>query len=77
MGKNKMSAVLWDIKEENRKSLPDDFLIKRTLVYGGAFLVRDILHKYGLNRAKTVFRSLKISEVGERRYNFLKNYIFI
>ena len=76
MDNDEIDAVLWDIKEEDRKSLPVDFLIKRVLVYGGAFLLRDTLQNYGLNKTKGVFESLKTSEVGERRHYFLKNYLF-
>jgi hypothetical protein len=77
MDRDKIDTVLWDIKENDRGSLPDDFLIKRTLVYGGAFLIRDILKNYGVDKTKEVFDSLKVSEVGERRYYFFKNYLFI
>lgn len=77
MTKSNISMVLWDIREEDRKSLPTDFLIKRILVYGGAFLVREALHDYGIDKTKEVFESLKISEVGKNRYHFFKNYIFV
>ena len=73
---SKIDAVLWDIKEENRQSLPVDFLIKRVLVYGGAFLLRDTVQNYGLDKTKKIFESLKTSEVGEKRYYFFKNYLF-
>lgn len=76
MFKERIATVLWDIKEEDRASLPVDFLIKRALVYGGAFLIHDILHDYGVDKTKKVFESLKISEVGKDRYSFFKNYLF-
>lgn len=77
MLKERMGLVLWDIKEEDRESLPTDFLIKRALVYGGAFLVHDILDNYGIDKTKKVFNSLKISEVGKNRHHFFKNYLFV
>lgn len=77
MNKGEINNVLWDIKEEDRDSLPLDFLIKRILVYGGVFLIRDILQTYEISKIKGVFNSLKVSEVGEKRYNFFKNYLFI
>jgi len=77
MNDDKINAVLWDIKEEDRISLPTDFLIKRLLVYGGASLLREMFLNYGVDKTKEVFNSLKVSEVGEKRFNFLKNYIFI
>lgn len=76
MLKERIDLVLWDINEENRESLPVDFLIKRALVYGGAFLVHDILESYGIDKTREVFNSLKISEVGKNRHHFFKNYIF-
>lgn len=77
MSKERIATVLWDIKEEDRESLPANFLIKRALVYGGAFLIRDILQDYGVNKTKEVFESLKISEVGKNRHSFFKNYLFV
>lgn len=77
MSKEKIAAVLWDIKEEDRESLPTDFLIKRALVYGGAYLIHDVLHDYGIAKTKEVFESLKISEVGINRHSFFKNYLFV
>lgn len=77
MSKERIATVLWDIKEEDRESLPIDFLIKRALVYGGAYLIHDILHDYGVDKTKEVFSSLKISEVGKNRHSFFKNYIFV
>lgn len=76
MVKDKIAVVLWDIKEEDRGSLPIDFLIKRVLVYGGAFLIRDTLHHYGVDKSREVFESLKVSEVGKNRYHFFKKYLF-
>jgi hypothetical protein len=73
----RLDTVLWDIKKEDRASLPTDFLIKRALVFGGFFLLQDILKSYGKDKTKEVFDSLKITEVGEKRYHFFKNYIFI
>lgn len=70
-------TVLWDIKEEDRGSLPKEFIIKRSLVYGGIFLIRDIYNRYGEGEVKKVFNTLKPSEVGAKRYNFFKNYLFI
>jgi len=77
MDKAKIDTVLWDIREEDRESLPINFLIKRVLVYGGAFLLRDVLHNYGIDKTKEVFDSLKISEVGIKRHYFFKNYLFV
>ena len=77
MDEVKIDTVLWDIKEENRVSLPTDFLIKRVIVYGGSFLLRDVLKNYGKDKTKEVFDSLKISEVGKKRYYFFKNYLFV
>lgn len=71
-----LNAVLWDIKEENINSLSKEFVIKRSLVYGGIFLIRDIFNKYGKDEVKKVFDSLKESEVGVKRFNFFKNYLF-
>lgn len=77
MSNERIATVLWDIKEEDRKTLPTDFLIKRALVYGGAFLLRDTLHDYGIDKTKQVFESLKVSEMGTNRHSFFKNYIFV
>lgn len=77
MNKGEINNVLWDIKEEERDSLPVDFLIKRVLVCGGVLLIKDILQNYEVGKVKEVLYSLKVSEVGEKRYNFLKNYLFI
>ena len=77
MSQDKISSVLWDIKEEDKESLPVSFLIKRALVYGGVFLIHDVLHHYGKDKTKEVFESLKVSEVGKNRYYFFKNYLFI
>lgn len=77
MNIDKINDVLWDIKEDKRGSLPVEFLIKRALVYGGVSIIKEILHNYEFTKIKKVFSSLKISEVGEKRYNFFKNYLFI
>lgn len=76
MNKGRIDDVLWDIKEEEKTSLPIDFLIKRVLVYGGFLLLSDMLHNYDIAKTKEVFNSLKVSEVGERRHYFFKNYLF-
>ena len=76
MIKSSIDTVLWDIEEEKRDSLPVDFVIKRALVYGGIFLVKEMFHKYGASKIKAVFISLKVSELGERRFNFFNKYIF-
>lgn len=77
MSQDKISPVLWDIKEEDRGALPTNFLIKRALVYGGASLIHDVLHSYGMDKTKEVFESLKVSEVGKNRHYFFKNYLFV
>ncbi len=77
MSQDKLNLVLWDIKEEDRASLPTNFLIKRALVYGGIFLIHDVLRNYGIDKTKEVFESLKVSEVGKNRHYFFKNYLFI
>jgi hypothetical protein len=77
MSQDKINSVLWDIREEDRKALPTNFLIKRVLVYGGVFLIHDILCDYGMDKTKEVFESLKVSEVGKNRHYFFKNYLFI
>lgn len=77
MSQDKINSVLWDIKEEDRGSLPANFLIKRALVYGGVFLIHDVLHNYGIDKTKEVFESLKVSEVGKNRHYFFKNYLFV
>lgn len=71
------SNVLWDIKEEDRISLEESFLIKRALVYGGFNLIKNVIKNYGFEKTKNIFLSLKESEVGEKRFNFFKNYLFI
>ena len=77
MNENYTDAVLWDIKDEDKESLPTEFLIKRVLVYGGVFAIKSILQTYGQEKVKNVFNSLKNSEVGDKRFNFYKNYLFI
>lgn len=76
MNKSRVDTVLWDIEEDKRDLLPADFIIKRALVYGGVFLVKEMFDKYGIDKTKTVFNSLKVSELGEKRFNFFNKYIF-
>jgi hypothetical protein len=77
MDKNNIDAVLWDIREEERQSLPVDFLIKRILVYGGMFAIKDVLKVYGKKKVEKVFNSLKVSEMGNKRFYFFKKYLFV
>lgn len=76
MDKATIDMVLWDIKEEDKKTLPVDFLIKRVIVYGGFLLIKEIISNYGKEKIIEVFNSLKISEVGIKRHYFFKNYLF-
>lgn len=76
MDKVTIDMVLWDIKEEDKKTLPVDFLIKRVIVYGGFLLIKEIISNYGKEKIIEVFNSLKISEVGIKRHYFFKNYLF-
>ena len=76
MSNEAIATVLWDIKESDRPALQADFIIKRVLVYGGIFLVRDAIREYGESKIKEVFNSIKQSEIGEKRYHFFKECVF-
>ncbi|MCC6323913.1 hypothetical protein IT400_03940 [Candidatus Nomurabacteria bacterium] len=75
MESNKIN-VLWDIKEEDRVYLPQEFIIKRTLVYGGFSLIQNVAKEYGIKKTKSVLGSIKESELGKKRAYFLKEYLF-
>jgi|GEM_PF-1752162 len=75
MDDHELNKILWDVEKNKRRSVPINFLIKRVFVYGGIYAIRYILHNFELEKLRNVFYSMKISEIGGKRFIFLKNYI--
>ena len=67
--------LLWDFSEKNKNALPAELLIRRSLAYGGADALREILRSYGKNKVREIFKSMKNTEISARRFNYLQNYL--
>jgi len=72
----KYSSVLWDIPK-NTVELNEKFVIKRVLSFGGIFLIKDLINSLGLASVRSVFNSMKPTEMSKRKYNFFKDWLLI
>jgi len=72
----KYSSVLWDIPK-NTVNLDQNFIIKRTLTFGGIFLIKDLIDSLGISTVRTTFGSMKPTEMSSRKYNFFKNFLLV
>jgi hypothetical protein len=72
----KYSAVLWDIPK-NTVDLDEKIIIKRALSFGGIFLIKDLINSLGLAPVRSVFDSMKPTEISPRKYNFFKHFFLI
>jgi hypothetical protein len=71
----KYSAVLWDIPQDATE-VDERLIIKRTLSFGGFFLLKDLIKSVGIDPVKVVFKNMKATEMPSRRYHFLKDFFF-
>lgn len=75
MKKEDLKTVLWDINPESVDSLPAEFVIRRTLSYGGLFLIGKMMHTYSREKVKKEFETMKPTSMSERKYFYLKNFL--
>lgn len=76
MNKQNIQSVLWDISPDNVDKLPVQFVIRRALSYGGIFLIGNVMHTYGAKRVKKEFEQMLPTSMSERKYFYLKNFLF-
>jgi hypothetical protein len=69
-------TVLWDIQAEKVAMLPDVFVMRRVLSYGGIFLISWLIRKYDRATVKHVFEGMKTTAISKRKYHYLKTYLF-
>ncbi|KKU81463.1 MAG: hypothetical protein UY07_C0017G0001 [Parcubacteria group bacterium GW2011_GWA1_47_8] len=77
MNKQDLQKVLWDINKESIDTLPDDFVIRRILSYGGLVLLVKAMHEYGSTRVTQVFETMKPTSIPSRKYYYLKNFLLV
>ena len=70
------SSVLWDIPRDT-VDLDEKFVIKRTLSFGGIFLIKDLIDSLGISSVRSVFNAMKPTEMSQRKYNFFKHWFLI
>lgn len=76
MNKKDIKAVLWDFSEDAIGSLSADFVIRRVLSYGGIFLIIQAMREYGDDAVRRVFTAMKPTSIPQKKYNYLKNFLF-
>lgn len=72
----KYASVLWDIPKDT-VDLDEKFVVKRTLTFGGIFLIKDLIDSLGLARVQSVFNSMKPTEMPQRKYKFFKQFFLV
>lgn len=72
----KYSSVLWDIPKDTT-DLDEKFIIKRTLSFGGIFLIRDLIKSEGMATVRSVFETMKPTEMSARKHHFFKEYLLV
>ncbi|MBI5046066.1 MAG: hypothetical protein HZB09_01425 [Candidatus Yonathbacteria bacterium] len=72
----KYASVLWDVPK-NTAYLDEKFVIKRALSFGGIFLIKDLINSLGIVTVRSVFNTMKPTEMPQRRYNFFKQISLI
>jgi len=77
MYKQYESTVLWDIDKKEIDSLSKEFVIQRVLSYGSILLVVDAIKEYESDFVRDIFLKMKPTSISERKYNYLKNYLFV
>jgi len=76
MDTTKYASVLWDIPKET-PDLDEKFIIKRTLSFGGIFLIRDLIKSRGIATVRSVFDTMKPTEMSAKKYHFFKKYLLV
>lgn len=72
----KFSSVLWDIPKATT-DLDEKFVIKRTLAYGGIFLIKELIQSLGIAKVRMVFNTMKPSEMSSRKHYFFKHFLLV
>ena len=72
----KYSSVLWDVPK-NTVALDEKFVVKRTLSFGGIFLIKDLIDSLGLATVRSIFKTMKPTEMSQKKYNFFKQFLLV
>ena len=75
MESQNIQAVLWDISEDNIKTLPIEFLLRRAFSYGSIPLMLSLRKKHGKDMFKKVFANMKKTSMSARRHLYIKEYL--
>lgn len=74
---NEFSKVLWDIDPARVADLPESFVIRRVLAYGGVELVFQLIRAHGIATVRKEFKAMKVTSMDTRRHHYLKEYILL
>ncbi|MCW1930639.1 MAG: hypothetical protein KIH62_005025 [Candidatus Kerfeldbacteria bacterium] len=70
-----IKTVLWDIPQDQIKTLPQEFIIQRALTYGGVRLITQLMHQYGSSTVKTVLHNMKSGAITQKKQYYLEQYL--
>ena len=74
---NEFLKVLWDIDPSRVADLPESFVIRRALAYGGVGLIFLLIRTYGIQIIRDEFDAMKVTSMDARRHHYLKEYVLI
>ena len=70
-----IQTVLWDIPADQINTLPQEFIIQRSLTYGGVRLITQLIEQYGLLAVRAVLQAMKPTAMPQRKYYYLEHYL--
>lgn len=71
------SKVLWDVDPSRMADVPEPFVIRRVLAYGGVSLIFQLIRTQGIRAIRDEFNAMKVTSMDARRHHYLKEYVLI
>ena len=71
------SKVLWDVEPSRLEDVPDSFVIRRVLAYGGIKLIFKLIRMNGIETVREEFNVMKATSMDRRRHHYLKEYVLL
>ena len=67
---------MWDIDPSRIADVPESFVIRRVLTYGGIDLISRLIRINGIGTVRDEFNAMKVTSMDVRRHHYLKEYAF-